>query len=120
MKPGKDLDKLVAEQVMGMTEEDVLQGPTGSYPCFSTDIAEAWKVMQKIKWLRVEMFEGEIFGNAILECTGTDPEEGWLLRYEFDLVEYNDRIADLELGYCAPTAPHAICLAALKALGVEI
>lgn len=140
MNPGRELDALVAEKVMGLalckcTEEDIMSwrsdlhaqfsnlgtvGRWGSdgkcsrcgksvvaFRSYSTDIAAAWELLDKLP----------------------RPTEGW--DGQCELVIYFDRneiaLEDgngYEDGYTAWTVsgqsmPHAICLAALKAVGVE-
>ena len=103
MKPGPELDALVAEKVMGLGNDWCLHvgvhPPCGS-PCpidYSTDIAAAWQVVEKI-------------GNASL----VNHASGGAWHVEFELKGGS-------LPYdTGDTAPHAICLAALKAVGVEL
>lgn len=128
MKAGRELDALVAEKVMGDVRliEPVVVGVPGherslfwkagsmlmeNPPEYSQSIEYAWQVVEKLKersdlfpqvgWVRVHdnqyQHRCEIWMN--------DPEahkHGWL--------------ADIY----ADTAPLAICLAALKAVGVEV
>lgn len=122
----RKLDALVAEKVMGH-ENDVVATipaipphnwiePPGQPrraiafagfepPHYSTDIAAAWEVVEKIKntheW-SIENDQGEI--------------NEWLV----SVTEIERQPGVLATGHCAeaPTAPHAICLAALKACGV--
>lgn len=98
MKAGRELDALIAEKVMGWTYDEVLgwnspDGKLTGQPCpraYSTDIAAAWAVVVKFTGVaRVEFHQAE----------------GWWI--------------ELGNGYdsasaTAPTAPLAICLAALK------
>jgi hypothetical protein len=101
MKPGRELDLLVAEKVMGDTiirrEQD---NEIISY-CkpYSTDIAAAWEVVEKMK-------EENILEIHVLRQSGVEI-------FFYDLEGDRRRII-------ADTAPHAICLAALKAKGVEV
>lgn len=107
LKPGRELDALVAEKVMGedLSPLGTLHGREIPYvpPHYSTDIAAAWQVMEHITAQKRDDF-------------------GW-----FDLRFVNDRwkATFITGAYYeardhieAPTAPHAICLAALKAVGV--
>jgi len=81
----------------------------------STNIADAWRVVEKLcNW--------DVDDNMlVLEGQGPDIEEegqpGWVAKqwWKADIVG----IAGHNIGE-ADTAPHAICLAALKAVGVEI
>lgn len=108
MKPGRELDALVAEKVMGWKwDEASAWSPSGSkyardypnmngdswwwLPEYSTDIAAAMKVLTHVmksyrKKISIETYEGEAW--SIKPC-----------------------------GTSSRSLPHAICLAALKALG---
>ena len=120
----REIDKLIAEKVMGWTylEKAKLNGHSGtdwtgitptlsrqSIPTYTTDVAAAWTVIKKLKdrdghpnylWLSYQ-------GDAVLTkhnsshwlCAFASPEQ---FRAEAD------------------TAPMAIALAALAAVGVEI
>lgn len=106
MKPGRELDALVAEKVMGwqvgssiypwlVVDGKVTQRLAEWSP--STDIAAAWEVLTSPKFCCWVM--------------KSDHESGLITAQ----VEHdgNRRIAQSE------TAPHAICLAALRAVGGE-
>lgn len=133
MKPGRELDALVAEKVMGLVLQPITvvdykgvhtepgsvvkdyTAPDGrkcrsvkECPHYSTSIADAWLVVEK------------------LQCQGHDGK--WFFRLDYDCVETWDcafyKESTCDGGYpeqwaTALTAPHAICLAALKAVGVE-
>ncbi len=107
MKPGRELDALVAEKVMGY--ETVYSGANyyvertySPVPLYSTDISAAWEVVEKLACMKDEV-------NVFYDCgawfcnTGVDANGEWSIERS---------------GSCA-TAPHAICLAALKAVGYE-
>lgn len=112
MEEGRDLDALVAEKVMGWkyypASAGTMQPINPPYwinpdrqsldaiedwpPSYSTDIDAAWEVVEKL--------------------AGT-----FRLEYE----KYSDWDCELGLGSAhAKTAPLAICLAALKAVGCEV
>lgn len=109
MNPGRELDALVAEKVMGWTgiENDNLDGtdwyagsPPGSeghaeVPAFSTDISAAWEVVEEVNRKNVYGFRLHNPGNGVWEASWNVLAEGM-------------------------SAPLAICLAALKAVGVEV
>lgn len=133
MLAGRDLDALVAEKVMGypafawqavpILAEHVYQDFDTASPClvcgrfdgsafclphYSTDIAAAWEVVERLK---VEPFKGR---ELVLEIyvSAEVPDE----------TEVSVQWFDDDQGYgpfylLAKTAPHAICLAALKAVG---
>lgn len=122
MKAGRELDALIAEKVMGwkvvpgqykhivppnaQLERSTfceyvtssLSVPAMKLPTYSTDIRAAWEIVEKL-------------------C----PQED-----EFQLKRFNKKEWDCNFSYfmetsCqADTAPHAICLAALKAVGYEV
>ena len=114
MKPGRELDALVAEKVMGWRRvsegepyfwptqkmidrikelhPDVLAVDYFPAPLFSADIAAAWQIVEKADWWQMESVEtGEVW--VILAINES---------YSYDAT--------------ANAAPHAICLAALKAV----
>ena len=120
MEPGRALDALVAEGVMGWSpprkpDKYTWQAPSGwrggveQIPAYSTSIAAAWEVVEKLLSKGWELDEG-IKKMARLEDGGF-------------VVEFNS--SSLNPGKSrgprafAPTAPHAICLAALMAAGLE-
>lgn len=102
LKAGRELDALVAEKVMGL---DVRQGGYAGgigqhLRPYSRDIGAAWEVVEKL--------EGKGFSYHI--------ETG-----EPGMVDaFFDTDVDSPIFWAAAkTAPHAICLAALKAVGIE-
>lgn len=121
MKPGRELDALVAEHVMGLEPwpeqlpswkckafkaKHVPHGQKAK-PCippeYSTNIAAAWKVIEKIKtsesWL------------AIWQTIDTGK---WYIELQLD--------DGTKIGWAndCDTAPQAICLAALKYKGIVL
>jgi hypothetical protein len=107
VKAGRELDALVAEKVMGLQplRREVPPDP-GAFldlPHYSTDIAAAWEVVEKLTGRR-----DKDIGFALTVNPGTigtsfsalDGTEHWHVN--------------------ASTAPLAICLAALKVVGVDI
>ncbi len=110
MKPGRELDALIAEKVMKLRVEPcrsimepmVLANATGHFesyiPHYSTSIADAWSVVEKL------IAEG---GDVELICRDEgDPRRWWECHLRDFSIEKE-------------TVPHAICLAALKAMGVS-
>lgn len=75
MKPGRELDDLVARKVMGWTYTRVEDGfghPPGKgferIPLYSTDIAAAWEVAEKTKLLeKYVLYENQYFGWSVSE-----------------------------------------------------
>lgn len=94
MKPGRELDALIAEKVMRITKS----GNTDPKP-YSTDIAAAWEVVEKLKWeywhVQLHHYQGNKYGYV-----------GWTFR----MCQVDKEIeASSEV-----SAPHVICLAALN------
>lgn len=115
IKPGRELDALVASKVMdleiGKTNFLIIgTRPKGSnlgystngIKPYSTDIAAAWEVLEKVFPKEVCVFKSY---------------DSW-----FVAKSSQSRFPDGTIDYIASgdTAPHAICLAALKACGVEV
>lgn len=114
MEAGQELDALVAEKIMGWR---YLNQPSTGYPWYppeegwskahpprySTDIAAAWKVMEKMCDMGNQ--------NCTLQFEGKlNPDYAWTFSH--------DENADWWAS--AGTAPLAICLAALKVKGVDV
>jgi hypothetical protein len=109
MKAGRELDALVAEKVMGYRQAEdgswFLPGISTGFglwelPEYSTSIADAWLVVEKLK-----LFKGF--------CLRQRNDGMWdSVRYGKWADGFDDQIV---VG--KTTAPHAICLAALKAVG---
>lgn len=116
MKPGRELDALIAEKVMGFGPElyqprgvgyrpdtwvyainDYKQDGVPVYvvdcPSYSTDIGDAWRVVERLS-LPFEMWSD-------------DERDAYRVRFDLDRGKW----------LSAHSAPHAICLAALKAVG---
>lgn len=109
------MDALIAEKIMGYTlselslpaypkyklfgiESGEFSGYVKEVPHYSTDIAAAWKVVEKM-------------GNYLFACGRTD--DGIWEAYFFPV---NSGIGKLSEAH-GDTAPSAICRAALKAMG---
>lgn len=123
MVPGRDLDKIIAEKVMGWTnchEVDsahagtLLQGVkpgeipsiyTGAVretyvPNYSTKIEAAWEV--------VEMFKEK--GDYKIEISAYPKDKLWTIK------AFHREGLSKSCTTSAETLPHAICLAALKSI----
>lgn len=103
MNPGRELDALIAEKVMGLSKVGYALEP------YSTDIAAAWEVVEKMKLMK---FNRDSYVDQVL---------GWKIDVLQD--EYEVRIMDQhwntwEISTCS-SLPHAICLVTLKAVGYE-
>lgn len=120
MPAGREMNALIAEKAMGWTvfygeykgyelfDDEVAQGYPPKeeadgvpfeIPYYSTDIARAWEVVEKMK-------------NYLFVCGRTD--DGIWEAYFFPV---NSGIGKLSEAH-GDTAPSAICRAALKAMGV--
>ena len=119
MEPGRELDALVAEKVMGYRifnpppiddPWEVLPDNSRGRPvlAYSTDIAAAWEVLEKMRLLlpgqEIMLYycDGWSVG-ALCQAAGT--------------IEIGDRFTDVE---SVATAPHAICLAAEALAGKPV
>lgn len=98
MKAGRELDALIAEKVMGVHPFDVREGTVRTY---TTNIADAWLVVDRLERMDIEV-KITIFPKAATRVDFKDYHTG----SEGTVQEY--------------TAPLALCLAALKACGVEV
>ncbi len=116
LQPGPELDALVAEKVMGWKSRKSVGLAThegdnlwirpdncaAGLRVYSTDISAAWEVVEKIKSI--------IKRNFFFELLYTPERPHWYAVFSSTKPERR---------YSADgrTAPHAICLAALKAFG---
>ena len=122
----RERDALVAEKVMGWTNIRWDAGTTWMRDCldawigeppegepynnwpeslyeFTTDISAAWQVVEAVD---------PLMGNSPWDFVLARTDGGWICNFH---AEWFEQVAD---GYEAPTAPLAICIAALKAKGV--
>jgi hypothetical protein len=121
MEAGRELDALIAEKVFGITSIEYQRCPTcgydglwvgDGYQPYSTDIACAWQVVTRLQSANPYWYN--------------DPEESWVSFQLSPTIGLENRLGwmcnfgdDRTLVY-AKTEALAICLAALKALGVEV
>lgn len=131
LKPGRELDALIAEEVMGWHEyKDANpkaplnnQGDLNDHPCetcgsvyghgikpYSTDISAAWEVAQKIKDMDDET-------KFIIHLSQTKHNE-CEVEITYWIEENGDRYMGGPFFVLGDTAPHAICLAALSARSI--
>lgn len=131
MKAGRELDALIAEKVMGLhswvrrNEDDPGCSICGkgentghrSYPYYSTDIAAAWEVLDKFTTNYSKSSDPDGYGIK-LEHRTENTGEMWLVTgvWTTSGPPYED-MDDEKFTVEAATAPLAICLAALKAVG---
>lgn len=117
MKAGRELDALVAEKVMGV---QCMCGVRGHSGCclhevrdsallanYSTDIAAAWQVVDRLIGLHFRDIEVRHW----IEPFDRLMPVGWMCKLESEHVVIAER---------ADTAPLAICLSALKAMGMPV
>lgn len=126
MKPGRELDALVAAKVMGLkikwiggdtghprdirdpwtSAGDGSPGSGVKHPVdnYSTDIAAAWGVF--------EFMKTRGFDCVVSFRTREQKHQAWF-------VPNGDYYAGGDTDAYSDSAPHAICLAALKAVGIE-
>jgi uncharacterized protein YerC len=100
MEAGRELDKLIAEKILGWSAEKVGEIYEDWYSP-SKNIGDAWQVINKLKekgfYTDIEM-ESDF---SYVVCV----KDG-----------YCDETISISVVSDAKTAPHAICLAALKAI----
>ncbi len=105
MKPGRELDALIAKKVMGIKDVQMTVGfgpvydftgaqgmPRKVVPNYSTDIRAAWELVKKLAP-----------SGYMVQIVQRGTNDYWV------------SVKDGEIIF-AETAPHAICLAALKAV----
>ena len=112
MEPGRELDALIAEKVMGWRKtrggytNDLTKQwsvPEKQLPLYSTSIKAAWEVVEKLRGKGYYFdLDGDKDGGA----------RGELIPW---IAEFSNVNKKKYSGY-AKTAPHAICLAALEAI----
>jgi len=144
MNAGRELDALIAEKVMRWKLEPTscrddcnnawlsprdsgafeMAGCECSLPRFSTDIGCAWEVVEKLKIIKNQRYDDEDgdVPEAAISALILMNDGKWMARFDStcSLDEgYYERSCYLEDCKFAigETAPHAICLAALKAVG---
>lgn len=134
MEAGRELDALVAEKVMGLSQRsgswfdnlgNKLYSPASTYsdddiwlPEYSTDIKAAWEVAEKSdieSLIRIE--DGRWIANVVGYYDPNEGTKAWpRLNEYYEISIYEDAVKDT----IGKSAPHAICLAALKAMGVNV
>lgn len=122
MDAGRELDALVAEKVMGFNKvteivvdheppHELYRAPDGRgyypnrIPLYSTSIADAWQVVEKLAR------EGK---HLALQAPGSLDMNECYRRFKQWTADFT---YDIDSEGRADTAPLAICLAALKAVG---
>lgn len=124
MEPGKELDALVAEKVMGFSVIDNGDGPFlykhrdyFEWQNYSTDIAAAWKVVEHLRSRESEQGYYDVWISA---AGGTYPYWCGEKRDKKNTVEIfintGAKHREIARGESDISVPHAICLAALEAV----
>ncbi|NTZ20912.1 hypothetical protein EXW96_26355 [Paenibacillus sp. JMULE4] len=107
MEPGREMDALVAEKVMGYTTHGQFRDKDGvrvMIDRYSTDISAAWEVVDK-------MSKTHFSEMAMTELE--DGAWGWMARF---ILVLNEPYTVNGYRATAKTAPEAICKAALLAV----
>lgn len=126
MEAGRELDALVAEKIMKANKFEVTfveavdqdtktvrMATRFEYPSYSIDIAAAWEVVEKLpRW----HFNLERVANFHDEYRKIN--SGWTFMVTMKTVWPGVSGEDI-IVKSVVSAPHAICLAALKAVGHE-
>lgn len=124
MNPGRELDALVAKKVFGHTVIDYNQigradkhsknddGSLTLVPQYSKHIAAAWMVVEKLN--------ESGFGYCIEKSPVVEGTTAWFVPKQI-LPEGHVCTEDIvHISHTSNSVPHAICLAALKAVGFEL
>lgn len=96
MNPGRELDAFIATKVMGLD----LSSKFSIFPRYSESISAAWEVVEKLRFKQIKLIE-------LQDISGDEPDNEAHFYCRFGAMGKAT----------ASTAPHAICLAALKAVG---
>lgn len=123
MKPGRDLDILIADKIFQMRCPSFVSCGRGrgvwenSIPNYSTDIKAAWEVVQKVPTYERKFRDKYCETNDFFLIKRRDH---WITKKDYWVAGYASYPEDWEIHVEAETAPHAICLATLKAVGFEL
>lgn len=126
LPPGRELDALIAEKICGhkviksrhwhfiREEQWYLDVDCGEYlPPYSTSIADAWLVVEKLKPIEITNNSKTLLAGAI----GTEQIHKWFISICVLRLEGSSDWMNSKYVYASSeTLPHAICLAALKAI----
>jgi hypothetical protein len=117
MEAGRELDALVAEKVMGLICSCRIERTycaihgeyhTGSLRAYSTEIAAAWEVVEKVAVKGIDFYLEKDPHRSFYWCRFNDTIQGTFNREGYEDTRLGEGTAD--------TAPLAICLAALEAV----
>lgn len=122
MMPGRSLDQLIEDKIFNQPVNVVVEVNEGIKPLphYSTDIKAAWLVVDKdlIESI-VRISDGRWFARCVINDRDEDYNEAFRPGFNLDNGYYEIPIYDepnRKDGAFGETAPHAICLAALKAV----
>lgn len=135
MQAGRELDALIAEKIFGWTGVKCETSAVGirvfsgvppfdkcawTIPAYSKDIAAAWSVVEKmIQRIRDDPYQDFGWDGPLFKSrAGYLTNEGYPLGTEcwYVVVQWDGHRKHV----CAASAPLAICLAALRSVGVEV
>lgn len=113
MKPGREMDRLIAEKIMNLPHirtADYLIYDTDIFkpvPFYSTRIEDAWELVEKF---------------VISVAVPGSPDSSGCSFSHYTAIAWapTDKASHYHIYEWGDTAPHAICLAALKAHGVTL
>ena len=107
MDAGRELDKLVAEKVTGKSFNPEWIHISCNLPHYSTKIQDAWEVVEKL---------GNWHGFDFILWLEPESNGQWHAGW----FEQSHEGPESRASEVAATAPLAICLAALKAVGYDV
>lgn len=121
MNSGRELDALVAEKVMGLSYDRPQAEKYGMYytdtlsqvevKCYSTDIAAAWEVVETMQARGITLsLEKRNYPSG--------PNSTWDAVFTGIMGKIRDQGEFSHFRSEAPSAPEAICLAALKSVSL--
>lgn len=119
----REIDALVAERVMGYGSrvKMFVSGPiiNDAYPVavpnYSTDIAAAWQVVEKMREIACQV---DVTSHGEHEVVLAHGVVCYIHGFNEDF--WREGMLDADYSAVADTAPMAICLAALRAINVEL
>jgi hypothetical protein len=128
MKPGRELDALIGEKVMDgkrhlvnsvlnvdVSAKSFVFGQGWEYPRYSTDISAAWEVVEKLKVGKRTVEADSCVVRDTICIEFRDEINKWFVSWKYSGWGWKE----VEHWTSGETAPHAICLAALKAVGAS-
>lgn len=130
MNPGRALDALLAKKIMewkyvgedgpngepGLVDPDQIERMSEELPKYSTDISAAWEVVEKIKeGKEIDILYGDYFQPVTRGGYCGQMMQSALPGY-FVRIRWGENMVSEQ----SQSAPHAICLAALKGIGFDV